>query len=270
MRRREFITLVGGAVTWPLAARAQQPSMPAIGLITTGSPAETLHLVATFREGLKEVGYVEGQNVLVEYRWAENQYDRLPALATDLVHRQVQVIVATTVASWMPAKAATSIIPIVFQGGGDPVKFGLVASLNRPGGNATGVINISAELTAKRLDVLRELLPSATLIAVLTNPNSPISEEQLRDLVVSAKDMHQETYVVDASSKRKIDEAFATAVQRHADALLVLTDSFFTNRREQLIAVAARHAIPVMYPSRDFADAGGLISYGAKPCRRMA
>jgi putative tryptophan/tyrosine transport system substrate-binding protein len=264
MRRRDFIILVGGvAAAWPLAARAQQPPMPVIGLLSTASATETLHLAAAFHRGLKEVGYIEGQNVAIEYRWAENKYDRLPALATELVHRQVQVIVATTVDSWIAAKTATATIPIIFQGGGDPVKLGLVASLNRPGGNATGVINISSELTAKRLDVLRELVPAATLAAVLTNPNSPTAQDQLQDVVVAARTIRQEIYVVNASSEREIDEAFATVVQRHAGALLVLADAAFTDRREQLVALAARHKIPTVYHHRDFPDIGGLISYGA-------
>jgi putative tryptophan/tyrosine transport system substrate-binding protein len=265
MRRREFITLLGStAAAWPLAARSQQPEMPVIGLIGTASPAEVFHLVAAFRQGLKAVGFVEGQNVLVEYRWAENQYDRLPALAADLVHRQVQVIVATsTAASWMAAKAATVTIPIVFQGGGDPVKLGLVASLSRPGGNATGVINMSAELTTKRLEILRELVPAATQIAVLTNPDNPTAEQQLQDVVVAARTTHQEIYVVNASNERSIDEAFATVVQRHAGALFVIADSVFTNRHQQLVALAARQAVPAIYAFREFPAADGLISYGA-------
>jgi putative tryptophan/tyrosine transport system substrate-binding protein len=263
IRRREFIATLGGAALWPITVRAQQSAMPVIGFLNTGSSGEILHLFAAFRQGLREVGYIEGQNVLVEYRWADNQFDRLPALATDLVHHQVQVIVATPVASWRAAKAATASIPIVFQGGGDPVGLGLVASLNRPGGNATGVINISSELTAKRLDVLHELVPTASRIAALTNPNSPIAQHQLQDVVVAARTTGQEVYVVNASSEHEIEEAFASALQQHADALLVITDSVFTNRREQIVTLAARYTIPAIYPFRDFADAGGLISYGS-------
>lgn len=263
MRRRHFIALVSGVVAWPLAAYSQQRQVSVIGLISTAGSAEIPHLVAAFRQGLKEVGYVEGQNVLIEYRWAENQSDRLPALANDLVHRQVQVIVATPVAAWKAAKAATTTIPIVFEGGGDPVKLGIVASLNQPGGNATGVINISAELTTKRLDVLRELVPTVTQIAVLVNPNSVIAQDQLQDIVAAAQTTHQESItVVNAGTVREIDEGFATAVQRHVGVILVTSDGLFTDRRAQLVALAARYAMPVVYPFRDFTDAGGLISYG--------
>jgi putative ABC transport system substrate-binding protein len=263
MRRREFLTLLGGVVAAsPLAARTQQP-MPVIGFLSTASSAEFLPLVVAFRQGLKEAGYLEGQNVLIEYRWAENQYDRLPSLAADLVHRQVQVIVAAPTASWTAAKSATTTIPIVFQGGGDPVKLGLVASLNRPGGNATGVINISSELAAKRLELLHEVVPSASQITALTNPNSPIAQHQLQDVIVAARTTQQEIYVVNASTEGEIDEAFAIAVRQQAGALLIITDALFTNRREQIVALAAQHTMPAIYPFRIFADAGGLISYGA-------
>jgi putative tryptophan/tyrosine transport system substrate-binding protein len=265
MRRRDFITVIAGmGAVWPLSAHAQQ-SMPVVGLIGTATGGdEVSHLVAAFRQGLKEVGFVEGQNVSVEYRWAENRYDRLPALADDLVHHQVQVIAATsTPAVWNAAKAATARIPIVFQGGGDPVKLGFVASLRQPGGNATGVVNMSAELTAKRLEVLRELVPTATQIAILSHTAQPTAGSQVRDVAAAARNMHQETFVVNASNEHEIDEGFATLVQRHAGALFVISDSLFTNRRQQLVALAARYSIPAMYAFREFPAAGGLISYGA-------
>jgi putative tryptophan/tyrosine transport system substrate-binding protein len=263
MQRRIFIEGIAAlAAAWPVAARAQRSAMPVIGFLSTAASTELPHLVAAFHEGLKEAGYVEGQNVLVEYRWAENQVDRLPALLADLVRRQVQVIVATPASSWKVAKAATSSIPIVFEGGGDPVKLGIVASLIRPGGNVTGVVNASAELAAKRLDVMRELVPTATQIAVLVNPNNAIAQGQLQDSVTAAKTTRQEISVVNATNRREIDDAFATAVQRHAGVILVTSDDLFTDSRGQLVALAARHAIPAVYPFRDYADAGGLISYG--------
>jgi putative tryptophan/tyrosine transport system substrate-binding protein len=264
MKRREFIRLLGcAAVEWPLAARAQQPAVPVIGFLGGGSPVRVLHLIAAFRQGLKEAGYVEGQDVLIEYRWAENQHDRLPALAADLVHRQVKVIVATGgVPSWLAAKAATATIPIVLQGGDDPAKFGLVASLGRPGGNVTGVINISAEVTPKRLELLRELVPTATRIAFLTNPSNPNTEPQLMEVAAAAMTLHQNIEVVNASSDREMEEAFATVVRRHASAVLVAADPVFTNYREQLVTLAARHAVPAIYHFREYPAVGGLISYG--------
>jgi putative ABC transport system substrate-binding protein len=215
--------------------------MPTIGLIGTGSSAEVSHLVAAFEQGLRETGFVKGQNVSIEYRWAENHYEVLPALVAELVSHRVQVIVATATASnWTAAKASTATIPIVLQGGGDPVKLGLVASLNRPGGNVTGVINISAELTTKRLEVLRELMPAVNRLACLVNPNSLMAQQQLEDVGAAARAIHQDIYVANASNEREIDEAFANISRQHADALLVFTDSIFTNRREQLVALAAR------------------------------
>jgi putative tryptophan/tyrosine transport system substrate-binding protein len=239
--------------------------MPTIGLIGTGSSAEVLHLVAAFEQGLRETGFLKGQNLSIEYRWAENRYDVLPALAAELVTQRVQVIVATATASnWAAAvKASTATIPIVIQGGGDPVKLGLVASLSRPGGNVTGVINISPELTTKRLEVLRELVPAINRLACLVNPDSVMSQQQLQDVEAAAQVIHQEIYVANASNQREIDGAFAKINQQHADAVLVFTDSIFTNRRQQLVALAARYALPAMYAFREFPDAGGLISYGA-------
>jgi putative tryptophan/tyrosine transport system substrate-binding protein len=265
MRRRELIKGILGSVSaWPLVAIAQQSGMPVIGLISPGSPADVAHLVAAFRQGLNETGFVEGQNLLIEYRWTENQSDRLPALAADLVNRQVQVIaVAGASSSWTAVKAATSTIPIVLQGGGDPVKLGLVAGFNRPGGNVTGVINISAELTAKRLEVLRELVPAATRIAFLMNPNSPIAQQQLQDTMAAARTGHQEIHVVNASTDAEIDEAFVKINEQHPDALLVFTDVLFTTRCEHVVALAAQYRIPAIYAFREFPAAGGLISYGA-------
>jgi len=265
MRRRNFIKAIAGlGAVWPLSVYAQQP-MPVVGLIGTATGGdEVSHLVAGFLQGLKEVGFVEGQNVSVEYRWAQNQYDRLPALADDLVHRQVKVIAATSSpAVWEAAKAATATIPIVFQGGGDPVKLGLVASLRQPGGNATGVVNMSAELNLKRLEILRELVPTATQIAILSHTAQPTAEPQVREVAAAARNMHEETFVVNASNEHEIDEAFAIFVQRHAGALFVISDSLFTNRRQQLVALAAKYVIPAMYAFREFPTAGGLISYGA-------
>jgi putative ABC transport system substrate-binding protein len=265
MRRRELIKGILGSVSaWPLAAIAQQSGMPVIGLISPGSSAEMAHLVAAFRRGLVETGFVESKNLLIEYRWTENQSDRVPALAADLVNHQVQVIAVTGASSsWMAAKAATATIPIVLQGGGDPVKLGLVASFNRPGGNVTGVINISGELTAKRLEVLRELVPTATRIAGLTNPNSPLAQQQLQDVTAAAWTSHLEINVVNASSDSEIDEAFARINEQHPDALLVFTDALFTTRCEHVVALAAQYRIPAIYAFREFPAAGGLISYGA-------
>jgi putative tryptophan/tyrosine transport system substrate-binding protein len=265
MRRRDFIGVtVISASAWPVLALAQRSATPTIGLVGTGTSAEVSHLVAAFERGLRETGFVKGLNVSIEYRWAENHYEVLPALVAELVSQRVQVIVATaTGSSWTAAKAATATIPIVLQGGDDPVKLGLVASLSRPGGNVTGVINISAELTTKRLEVLRELIPGVNRLACLVNPTSLLAQQQLEDVGAAARAIHQEIHLVNASNEREIDEAFAKISQQNADALLVFTDSIFTNRREQLVALAARYAIPAMYAFREFPAAGGLISYGA-------
>ena len=267
MRRRQFITLLGGAaaassLSWPLAARAQQPAMPVIGFLSSRSPADE-KFVAAFGLGLNEAGFVERRNVAIEYRWAEDQPDRLPALAAELVRRQAAVILAVGgSAPARAAKAATSTIPVVFIIGGDPVKLGLVASLNRPGGNVTGVTILSGALTAKRLELLRELVPGSGVVACLVNPDSPEIETQLTDIRATSRTMGQEILVLNASNDRDIDAAFAILVRQRAGGLLVANDGFYVGRREQLVALAARHGIPAMYFLREFAAAGGLMSYG--------
>jgi putative tryptophan/tyrosine transport system substrate-binding protein len=265
MRRREFITLLGGGVAaWPLAARAQQAAMPIVGLINGRSAQDAARNAAAFRKGLNETGYVEGQNVTVEYHWLEGQFDRLPALVDDLIRRRVAVI--ATPASRLgaqAAKAATSTIPIVFAVGDDPVKLGLVASLARPGGNATGVNNFATEVVAKRLGLLHDLLPKAVRIAVLVNPaNAPVTEATLRDIPEAASALGLQIRVLNASTSREIEAAFATLGRDPADALLVSSDGFFTSRRVQFVVLSVRHAIPAMYAAREYPEAGGLMSYG--------
>src|SRR5215831_15419941 len=262
-KRREFITLLGGsAVAWPLAARAQQPAMPVVGFMAGSSPSALSQQVAAFREGLKEAGFIEGMNVAVEYRYGEGQLDRLPALASDLVRRQVAVLVATTPTGVLAAKQASTTIPIVFSVGSDPVEIGLVASLNRPGGNITGVYQFTAGLEAKRLGLLREMVPKATTIAVLVNPNYAAAENQLRDVQEAATRLGVQLVVVRANTEEEFNAAFSTIVQQKAGALLVCASPFFNARRQQLVLLAARHTVPAMYEWRDFAAAGGLMSYG--------
>jgi putative ABC transport system substrate-binding protein len=264
MRRRQFITLLGGAAAaWPLAARAQQPAMPVVGFLNSGTPAGFAHLTAAFRQGLSEAGYVEGRNVAIENRWAEGQYDRLPVLASDLVGRKVSVLAATTTPAALAAKRATSTIPIVFTSGADPIAIGLVDSLSRPSGNVTGVNAYLSDLGAKRLELLRELVPSAAVIGVLVNPNFPDAETQSKDLKEAARKLGQQVQIVNANSESDFDRAFSSFVQLQARALLVTVDPFFDSRREQLIALAARHKIPAMYFGREFVLAGGLMSYAS-------
>jgi putative tryptophan/tyrosine transport system substrate-binding protein len=264
VRRREFITLLGGAAAWPLAARAQQPAMPVVGVLSPRSPAVDAPLIAVIRQGLNDTGFFEGRNVTLDYRWADGQYDRLAALAADLVRRQVAVIVAPGgEISAHAAKTATVSIPIVFLVGSDPVRSGLVPSLNRPGGNITGVSSVIFDLEPKRLGLMRELRPNATTIAVLVNPNSPNAEIQVNDIQIAARNVGQQVDILNASTIREIDAAFARLAQMRVDALLVAADPVFFNRASQLVVLATRHAIPALYSRREFVAAGGLMSYGS-------
>ena len=261
MRRRDFLGFVGGAAAlWPVSARAQQPAIRAIGLLSARAPGPSE--LAALRQGLADSGYVEGRNVTIEYRWAEGQFDRLPALAADLIQHRVAVIIATGVTSAVAAKAATAAIPLVFLAADDPVKFGLVASLSRPGGNATGVNLLTSELTTKRLELARELLPAAGTVAVLANPRSPEAEPQLNHLQAAARVIEQQLRILNASSGSEIDAAFAAVVNQRDAALLVTNDPLFISRVDQLVGLAARHAVPTIYDRRAYTVAGGLISYG--------
>jgi putative ABC transport system substrate-binding protein len=261
MNRRAFIAALGGAAAWPLVARAQ-PALPVIGFLHGASPDGFAPYLAAFRQGLKDTGYVEGQNVAIEYDWAAGQYDRLPALVSDLINRQVVVIVAPADPSAVAAKAATATIPIVFFSGSDPVKLGLVADLNRPGGNVTGVSILSFTLLTKQLELICELVPTAATVAFLANPNNSNTVGRTREMQEIARAAGRQLQVVTAATEAELEPAFA-AVQRHAGALFVPPDPFFTSHREQLLALAARHAIPTSYPFREYASAGGLMSYGA-------
>ena len=262
LKRREFITLLGGAaLTWPLAARGQQAVMPVIGFLDAASAAERTDFMPAFRQGLAEAGYVEGQNVTIEYRWAEGRFDRLPELATDLVRRRASVIATpATTAAALAAKAATTTIPIVFGVGGDPVQLGLVASLNRPGGNATGVNFFTIELMAKRMQLLRELVPGAKRVAVLVNPTDRSNDSTLRDVETAA--IGQQVLAFEAATGREIDAAFASLEREKVDALFVAGGAFFAARRVQLAVLATRYAVPASYSQRSYVEAGGLMSYG--------
>jgi putative ABC transport system substrate-binding protein len=263
MKRRELLLLLGGAVIAPRALRAQQKAMPIIGYLDSTSPGFRVPFLAAFRQGLSETGFVDGQNVAIEYRWAEDRYDRLPALAADLVGRKVDVVVAVSGPSEaLAVKSATSTIPIVFAMGGDPVELGLVASLARPGRNLTGVSFLNVELMSKRLELLSELVPQARVIALLVNPNNPLTEPMIRDVQEAARAKGVQLPILKASSESEIEAAFATLVELKAGALVVGADPFFTSRRDQLVALASRDAVPAIYGWRELAAAGGLISYG--------
>jgi putative ABC transport system substrate-binding protein len=264
MRRREFITLLGGAAAWPLTARAQQLAMPVVGFLNAQSAEPFAEALRAFRQGLKDAGFVEGENIAIEYRWAENQTDRLPVLAGELVRRGVSVIAAWGSHTALQAKAATATIPIVFNIGDDPVKLGLVASLARPGGNLTGVNFFAVELAAKRLELLHELVPGAVRIAALVTPaNAPVTASTLRDVDAAAGAMGMQIQILNADTSGEINAAFATFGRDRPDALFVGGGAFFTARRVQLVQLAARHAIPAIYPDRRIAQVGGLMSYGA-------
>ena len=273
MRRREFITLLGGAAAaWPLPARAQQPAMPVIGFLGLTTPEPNVDTLRALRQGLKEAGYVEGETFAMEYRWAESRRERLPALAAELVHRNVRVIVAMEGGDVvLAAKGATGTIPIVFVVSSDPVSLGLVASIARPGGNVTGINFVSAELVAKRLEILRELVPGATRIAVLVNPASPAATETtLREIQPAAEVLGLKIRVFEADRREDIDSMFANLASQRPDALFVANGAFLTTRRIQLAHLATRHAIPATYPGRQYADIGGLMSYGCQPARCLA
>ena len=261
--RREVITLIGGAAAWPLAARAQQPAMPVVGFLGSTSPDLYANQVNAHRRGLSETGHVEGRNVAIEFRWAESQYDRLPAMATDLIRRRVTVISAGSLPSALAAKAATSTIPIVFSIGVDPIAFGLVSSLNRPGGNITGITNLNLELGPKQLEVLRELLPDATVMAALVNPTNPNAETHSNDLQAAARTLGLQLHVLHASTEGDLDSVFASLSQIRASALVIGSDAFFVSRSAQLGALTARHRVPAIYQFREFAAGGGLLSYGS-------
>jgi putative ABC transport system substrate-binding protein len=262
MKRREVIALLGAAAAWPLAARAQQPGMPVVGFLVAGSSAANRQQVTAFGEGLKDAGYVNGQNVTVEYRFLEGQFDRFPALISELVRRPVSALAVTSLAGARAAKQAAGTIPVVFSVGEDPVAAGIVESLNRPGGNLTGVYQFTTGLEAKRLGLLHEMVPRAATIAVLVHPNFSSAEIQLRDVQEAAPRLGVRLVVVRANAESEFEAAFATLVRERAQALLVCASPFFNARRQQLVVLAARHALPAIYEWRDFAEAGGLMSYG--------
>jgi putative tryptophan/tyrosine transport system substrate-binding protein len=264
MHRRDFIKVVAGsAVTWPLAARAQQPTLPVVGFVNVASAEGYAPQLSAFLKGLSETGYVDGRNVAIEYRWAEGRSDRLPALVADLVHRQVAVIAATSTPAALAAKAATTAIPIVFELGSDPVRLGLVANLNRPGGNVTGVTNTNVQIAPKRLQLLHELLPTASVIALLVNPANPaLAETNTKEVQAAARALGLELHVLNASTEGDFDEVFAKLIQLRAGGLVIGPDPFFSSRSKQLAALTVRHAVPTIYENREFTVAGGLLSYG--------
>jgi ABC-type uncharacterized transport system substrate-binding protein len=262
MRRREFISFLGAAAAWPLAARAQQPAMPVIGYLSSLGQAISVRFDAAFRRGLSDMGYFEGQNVSVEYRWITDRYDALPAMAADLVQRQATVIFALGPPAVLAAKAASGTVPIVFVTGADPLKFGFVASFNKPGGNITGIWMVLTALAEKRLQLLHDLLPKAELIGLLINPTSPVAEPQTREAQAAAHVLGVKLTVLSAVTENDFDQVFASLTQQRADALFVSADPFFASKSEHLVALAAQHAMPTTYEFREFVEAGGLMSYG--------
>jgi putative tryptophan/tyrosine transport system substrate-binding protein len=262
MRRREFIAGLGSAAAWPVVVRAQQPTMPLIGFLHGASPEAYAHMVTAFSQGLKEAGYVDGHNVAIEFRWAEGHYDQVPAMAADLVHRQVAVIVAGGTPPAVAAKTATPVIPIVALVGVDPVQRGLVGSLNRPGGNLTGIAFLTVELAPKKLEMLHELLPTAATIALLVNPTNPLAEGESKLVQDAARSLGLQLQILNASTESQIDTAFGTIAEQHASALVVSVDTFLNSRRAQIVTLAARHAVPAVYGAREYAISGGLMSYG--------
>jgi len=263
MRRREFIKVIAGSAAWPLAARAQQPAMPVVGFLSFASPDGYRNMAAAFRQGLQESGYVEGRNVAIEYRWAEGRVDQLSALASDLVRSQVSVIAAASTPAALAAKAATTTIPIVFEMAGDPVRLGLVASLDRPGGNVTGVTNLSIEVAPKRLQLLREIVPTARVVALLVNPANPtVAETQSREAQSAANALGLELHILNASNERDFDAVFINLIQLRVEGLVIAADPLFSSRIKQLGELTARHAVPAIFNRREFAAAGGLLSYG--------
>jgi putative ABC transport system substrate-binding protein len=270
MRRREFIKAIAGSAAWPLAARAQQPAMPTIGFLRSTLPDASADLVVALRKGLNEAGFVDGQNVTIEYRWAENRQERLSALAADLVRQRCAVIIAGGVDAAFAAKAATAAIPIIFATGDDPVRLGLVGSLNRPGGNVTGVFFYSGSLESKQLGLLREVAPKAAVIGMLVNPASQVSEREERETQAAARALGQQLHVFKASSEQDIDNVFATLTQYRIGALLIGGSSLFTGQRDQLVALAARHAMPTLHYSREFVEAGGLMRCSHLPKSRLS
>jgi putative ABC transport system substrate-binding protein len=264
MQRREFIALLGTAAAWPIAAQAQQAAMPLIGFLGTSSPDRTARVLSGIRSGLAETGFADPRNVRFEYRWANDQYDRLPALAADLVRQQPAVMMTYPAGATLAAKAATTIIPIVFGIGGDAVEqLGLAASYNKPGGNLTGITAFTAELWGKRLEIMREIVPSASVMAVLTNPNAPGAGRATRDVQEAGRRIGLQTFILSASTEHEIDTAFASLVQRRAGALLIQAEPFLGDHRDQILALASRHSVPASYPSPEDVIAGGLVSYGA-------
>jgi putative ABC transport system substrate-binding protein len=264
MRRREFITLIGGAAAWPLAAHSQQPAMPVIGFVNAASPQSWARPLSAFLKGLGEAGFVDGQNVAIEYRWAEGRIERLPEMVADLVHRRVAVIAATTTAAALAAKAATATIPIVFETGGDPIQLGLVSSLSRPGGNLTGVTQLTVGLVSKALELLHELFPKTRIMALLVNPaDAAIAETETRETLSAARTLGLELHVLNASTEQEFDAVLANVPQLRAGGLVIGTSALFTSHSSQLAALAAHHAVPAVYKGHEFAAAGGLMSYGS-------